>query len=105
LNNLSIFFYQSKQIEKSLRQKLSRIVLALYDRDEVSIALALLDVGLVFESAKTAPISLSTVAKAAYILFDVCLLEEATVSPMSENSILKEIPLKQLNQALWMVSR
>ena len=80
------------------------MILALYDRDELSIALALLDVGIIFDHTKAASVPLSTVATAAYILFDVCFVKEATVSPMSQNSILKEIPLKQLNQSLWMVS-
>lgn len=96
---------QSKEIDKTLRQKLSHMILALCEGDELSIALALLDIGVVFQPADAAHVPLRRVATAARILFDVCFIEEATVSPMSRNSILKEIPLKKFNQGLWMVIR
>lgn len=80
------------------------MVLALCDGSSISIALALLDIGVVFEAADAVNVPLDRVATAARILFDVCYVEEATVSPMSQNSILKEIPLKKFNQEVWMVS-
>eukprot|EP00250_Pteridium_aquilinum_P011766 c20291_g2_i1 orf=270-2069(-) len=96
---------QSKKIDKTLRRKLSQMILALCDGNSMSIALALLDMGVVFEPADAVNVPLERVATAARILFDVCYIEEATVSPMSRNSILKEIPLKKFNQELWMVIR
>lgn len=96
---------QSKEIDKNLRRKLSQMVLALCDGSSLSIALALLDIGMVFEPADAVNVPLERVATAARILFDVCYIEEATVSPMSQNSILKEIPLKKFNQEVWMVIR
>ncbi|KAH7433361.1 hypothetical protein KP509_07G065200 [Ceratopteris richardii] len=96
---------QSKEIDRSLRHKLSRMVLALCEGNNLAIALALLDMGLVFEPADVVRFPLERIATAARILFDVCYVEEATVSPMSQNSILKEIPLKKFNQEVWMVIR
>ncbi|KAI5072552.1 hypothetical protein GOP47_0012658 [Adiantum capillus-veneris] len=96
---------QSKEIDRGLRRKLAQMVLALCDGNSLSIALALLDIGMVFEPADAVNVPLDRVATAARILFDVCYVEEATVSPMSQNSILKEIPLKKFNQEVWMVIR
>lgn len=96
---------QSKQIDRTLRQKLARMILALCDGNEFSIALALLDIDMVFQPTDGVNVPLNTVAIAARILFDVCYVEEATVSPMAQNSILRLIPLKKFNQALWMVVR
>ncbi|MCO5606252.1 hypothetical protein L7F22_060439 [Adiantum nelumboides] len=96
---------QSKEIDRGMRRKLSRMVLALCDGNSFSIALALLDIGVVFEPADAVNVPLDRVATAARILFDVCYVEEATVSPMAQNSILTEIPLKKFNQEVWMVIR
>lgn len=96
---------QSKAIDVTLRQKLARMILKLCEGDELSIALALVDLGVVFQPEDQISLPLHTVAIAARILFDVCYMEEATVSPMAQNSILRTIPLKKFNQALWMVVR
>lgn len=96
---------QSKQIDRGLRKKLSQMILALCDGNSFSIAMALLNIGVVFEPDDAVNVPLDRVATAGRILFDVCYVEEATVSPMSQNSILKEIPLKKFNQEVWMVIR
>ena len=77
-----------------MRLKLARMIKALASNEDAAIARALINLGLRFESR---------LAIMARILFDTCYVQEATVSPMSQESILRTTPLKAFNQSVWMV--
>jgi len=96
---------QCKVLDAETRLKLAKIVLALSDNDDVEIARALLDAEMVFENITGDDISVSDFSTVARILFDVSYVEEATVSPTAQNSILRRTPLKSFNRALWLVVR
>lgn len=58
---------------------------------------------MVFENITGDNICVSDLSTVAQILFDVSYVEEATVSPTAQNSILRRIPLKSFNRSLWLV--
>ncbi|KAL3692088.1 hypothetical protein R1sor_005739 [Riccia sorocarpa] len=100
-----IDFGQSKVLEDSVRKKLAIMMVALYDNKEAEIASALKGLGMKFRDASGGAVSDSTLAVMARIMFDTCYVQEATVSPMSPESILRNTPLTSFNQALWLVVR
>ncbi|OAE28578.1 hypothetical protein AXG93_2175s1620 [Marchantia polymorpha subsp. ruderalis] len=99
-----IDFGQSKELDNGVRKKLAIMIVALYRNDEGEIARALKGLGMVFKDASGGEVADSTLAVMARILFDTCYVQEATVSPMSNESILRNTPLTTFNQALWLVS-
>lgn len=96
---------QCKVLDMETRLKLAKIVLALSDNDDDEIARTLLDAEMVFENITGENICVSDLSTVARILFDVSYVEEATVSPTAQNSILRRIPLKSFNRSLWLVVR
>ena len=84
-----------------MRLKLARMIKALASNEDAAIARALIN--LRFEDVKGGEVSESRLAIMARILFDTCYVQEATVSPMSQESILRTTPLKAFNQSVWMV--
>lgn len=98
-----IDFGQSKVIDKEIRLKLARMIMALASNKEAEIARALINLGLKFEDVNGGVVSESRLALMARILFDTCYVQEATVSPMSEESLLRTTPLKAFNQSVWLV--
>lgn len=86
-----------------MRLKLARMIQALASNEDAAIARALINLGLRFEDVKGGEVSESRLAIMARILFDTCYVQEATVSPMSQESILRTTPLKAFNQSVWMV--
>jgi aarF domain-containing kinase len=96
---------QSKVLQNCVRIKLARMIQALANKEDGAIARALLDLGLVFEDINGGVVSESRLATMARILFDTCYVAEATVSPMSQDSLLRTTPLRAFNQAIWMVVR
>ncbi|CAM6044483.1 unnamed protein product [Sphagnum compactum] len=98
-------FGQSKVLQNCVRIKLARMIQALANKEDGAIARALLDLGLVFEDVYGGVVSESRLATMARILFDTCYVAEATVSPMSQDSLLRTTPLRAFNQAIWMVVR
>jgi aarF domain-containing kinase len=86
-----------------MRLKLARMITALASNEEARIARALINLGLRFEDVSGGEVSESRLAIMARILFDTCYVQEATVSPMSQDSILRTTPLKAFNQSVWMV--
>ena len=83
--------------------KLARMITALASNEDARIARALISLGLRFEDVHGGEVSESRLAIMARILFDTCYVQEATVSPMSQDSILRTTPLKAFNQSVWMV--
>ncbi|KAG0609237.1 hypothetical protein M758_8G168900 [Ceratodon purpureus] len=100
-----IDFGQSKVLDKEMRLKLARMITALASDEEARIARALINLGLRFEDVNGGEVSENRLAIMARILFDTCYVQEATVSPMSQDSILRTTPLKAFNQSVWMVVR
>ncbi|KAL2624182.1 hypothetical protein R1flu_008427 [Riccia fluitans] len=100
-----IDFGQCKVLEDPVRKKLAIMIVALYDNEELEIASALEGLGMKFGDANGGIVSDSTLALMARIMFDTCYVQEATVSPMSTESILRSTPLTSFNQALWLVVR
>lgn len=100
-----IDFGQSKVLDKEMRIKLARMIDALSSNEESQIARALINLGLRFEDVNGGVVSETRLAIMARILFDTCYVQEATVSPMSQDSILRTTPLKAFNQSVWMVVR
>lgn len=96
---------QCKVLDTETRLKLAKLVLALSDNDDDEIARTLLDAEMVFENITGDNICVSDFSTVARILFDVSYVEEATVSPTAQNSILRRIPLKSFNRSLWLVVR
>lgn len=79
------------------------MIMALASNKEAEIARALINLGLKFEDVNGGVVSESRLALMARILFDTCYVQEATVSPMSEESLLRTTPLKAFNQSVWLV--
>ncbi|KAJ7556254.1 hypothetical protein O6H91_05G076200 [Diphasiastrum complanatum] len=98
-------FGQSKVLDSSTRRRFANLVLAMASNEDIAIANALLGLGMLFKDVSGGEVPVSILAKMARMLFDTCYVEEATVSPMSDKSILRTTPLTSFNQALWMVVR
>lgn len=94
---------QSKVLEPGLRKKLAQMIVALGSNCDEEIASALHNLGMGFDNVDGGVVETSTLALMAKILFDTCYEHEATVSPMAEESILRQTPLTTFNQALWLV--
>ncbi|CAM6100827.1 unnamed protein product [Calypogeia fissa] len=100
-----IDFGQSKVLDPGLRKLFAQMIVALGNNNDEEIASALLNLGMRFEDVNGGVVQSSTLALMARILFDTCYEREATVSPMAEESILRQTPLTGFNQALWLVVR
>ncbi|XP_002963711.2 uncharacterized protein LOC9655240 [Selaginella moellendorffii] len=100
-------FGQSKVLGEESRKQFARMVISLASDDAVAAARVLCEMGIVFEDSSTPSkeVSVEVLVMMARMLFDTCYVEEATVSPMAENSILRKVPMRSFNQELWMVVR
>ena len=80
-----MFAYPWQYYRCALRIRLSALCIGIF-------AQTLLDAEMVFENITGDNICVSDLSTVARILFDVSYIEEATVSPTVQNSILRRIP-------------